>query len=154
MSRLRERYGASPWHLAAALASFGVAGWALHSVLSTTGRPERVVLWLLGAIVLHDLVLFPLYSAAGRLLQRGLASVLRDERLRTVALNHLRVPAFLSGLMLLVWFPLIARKAPRTFENGTALSVDPYLGRWLLLTATLFVASAVVFALRARGLRR
>ena len=63
------------------------------------------------------------------------------------------VPALLSGLMLLVWFPLIARKAPATFENASARSADPYLGRWLLLTAALFAGSALLLVARARRMR-
>ena len=48
---------------------------------------------------------------------------------------------------------LLPRKAPVTFEDASARSADPYLGRWLLLTAVLFGASALVLGVRARGMR-
>lgn len=153
MSRFRYEYGAAPLHLLAALSSLALSGWALAQVLDVTGRPGRFLLWLLGTVVFHDLLLLPAYSAVGRLLARAFGvrgGAEQWTRLRTAALNHVRVPALLSGLMLLVWFPLIARKAPTTFERATALTVDPYLSRWLLLTAVLFGASALLLGWRAR----
>ncbi len=149
MKRFRHEYGASPLHLLAALAAFVLAGIALHEVLSTTGRPGRYLLWLGGASVAHDLVLFPLYATAGWLLARALAPGDSPSRLRIAALNHVRVPALLSGLMFLVWFPVVGRRAPSTYERGTGLSVDPYLDRWLLFTAALFAVSALLFTARA-----
>lgn len=154
MKRFRYEYGASPLHLVAALAALAVAGVALNEVLSTTGRPGRYLLWLGGASVAHDLVLFPLYAGAGWLLARALAPGDAPSRFRIAALNHVRVPALLSGLMLLVWFPVVARRAPTTFERGTGLSADPYRDRWLLFTAVLFSASALLLAVRAPRLRR
>lgn len=157
MNRFRRRYGASPLHLLAALSSLALAAWAVAEVLDVAGRPGRILLWFVGAIIAHDLVLFPAYTAIGRLLQRALGLTGDDpeqrSRLRIAALNHVRVPALLSGLMLLVWFPLIARKAPQTFENLSARSADGYLGRWLLLSALLFAGSALLLVLRAWRMR-
>ncbi|MFJ1654222.1 hypothetical protein ACIOC2_23190, partial [Streptomyces sp. NPDC088337] len=54
---------------------------------------------------------------------------------------------------LLVWFPLIfALSTP--YPGATGLSMDVYLGRWLAITAVLFAASAVAFALKLRRVRR
>jgi hypothetical protein len=64
-------------------------------------------------------------------------------------INYLRVPVVLSGMLLLVWFPLIFR-IPSHFPRTTDLSLDPYLGHWLLVTGALFLLSAVVFAFRLR----
>ena len=153
MARFRSLYGAGPLHLTAALVSFVIAAYALSRALSNTGNPDRILLWLGGSIVAHDLILFPLYAllgalAAGLLLRRGTGS-----RLRIAALNHLRFPVLMSGLLLLVWYPLVAGPAERGFMRTTGLSKDVYLGRWLLLTAALFVGSALIFALRFRRLR-
>ena len=153
MARFRSLYGAGPLHLTAALVSFVIAAYALSRALSNTGNPDRILLWLGGSIVAHDLVLFPLYAllgalAAGLLLRRGTGS-----RLRIAALNHLRFPVLMSGLLLLVWYPLVAGPAERGFLRTTGLSKDVYLGRWLLLTAALFLGSALLFALRFRRLR-
>ncbi len=67
-----------------------------------------------------------------------------------LALNHVRVPAGLSLLLLLVYFPLIFRIAPEDYAATTGQSLDPYLGRWLLISGGLFLISAVVYALRLR----
>ena len=154
MARFRALYGRGPLHLIAVLASFAVAAYALSRALQLTANPDRILLWLGGSIVAHDLVLFPLYAvlgaiAAGLLLSRG-----KGSRLRIAALNHLRFPVLMSGLLLLVWYPLVAGPAERGFMRTTGLSKDVYLGRWLLLTAALFGGSAVIFALRYRGLSR
>ena len=63
-------YGAGPLHLVAVLASFLIAAYALSRALSNTGNPNRILLWLGGSIVAHDLVLFPLYALVG-VSQRG-----------------------------------------------------------------------------------
>jgi hypothetical protein len=154
VSAFRRAYGAGPIHLLAVLASAAIAGYALSRALGVVREPERLLTWLLGAIVAHDLVLFPLYAAVGALAVAALAPERRRTRVRVAALNHVRVPALLSGLLLLVWFPLIAAKAPHTFRRATGLDVGIYLDRWLLATAVLFAGSAIVFALRARRLAR
>ena len=64
-------------------------------------------------------------------------------------INYIRVPAALSGLLLLVWFPLILR-LPAPYSSSTGLSADPYVWHWLAVTGTLFLLSAVAFALRLR----
>jgi hypothetical protein len=151
--RFRKRYGAGPFHLVAVFASFAVAAYALGRALGLTSNPDRILIWMGGSIVGHDLLLFPFYALLGALAAGVLLPGGRRDRLRVAALNHVRVPALLSGLMLLVWYPLVAGPADRGFMRLTGLSKDVYLGRWLLLTAALFAASAVVFALRLPGLR-
>jgi hypothetical protein len=146
-ARFRERYGAGPLHLLAVLVSFAIAAYALERALELTSNPDRILLWLAGSIVAHDLLLFPLYALLG-VLASGVLLRGRRDRLHVAALNHLRVPALLSGLLLLVWYPLVAGPADRGFMRLTGLSKDVYLERWLLLTAALFAVSAAIFALR------
>ena len=136
----RQRYGAGPGHLLLAVATFAVAGWAVARALGTLSDPTRFAAWFVGAIVAHDLVLFPLYTLLGVLLARG------------AVVRHLRVPAFLSAVPLLVWFPLVFALNAGGFTRASGLSADVYLGRWLLLSAALFAAAALAFALRARRL--
>jgi len=146
VSRLLRWYGASPLHLLTLLACFGLAGYAASQLLSS--HPVAVAVWFLGAVIGHDLVLMPLYSVADR-------SVLEVVRHREPELapgpwiNYLRVPAALSGLLLLVWFPLILR-LPSPYHASTALSADPYVWHWLAVTGALFLLSAVAFAVRLR----
>ena len=68
-------------------------------------------------------------------------------------INYLRVPAALSGLLLLIWFPLIFR-LPTRFPATTTLSLDPYLWHWLAVTGALFLLSAAALALRLGAVRR
>lgn len=154
MTAFRREYGAGPFHLLAVTASIAIAAYALSRVFDVVGDPLRVVLWLAGAIVAHDLVLLPLYALLGAIAGGALVPDAHRSRLRIAALNHLRAPALASGLLLLVWFPLIAAEAPGTFMRSTGLDVAVYFDRWLLATAVLFGGSALLFALRARRLAR
>jgi hypothetical protein len=150
----RERYGAGPLHLIALLASFAVAAYALSRSLELTANPDRLLLWMGGSIVAHDLLLLPLYATLGVIAATALIPAGGGSRLRIAVLNHLRFPALASGLLLLVWYPLIAGPAERGFTRITGLSKDVYFERWLILSLALFALSAAVLALRYRGLRR
>jgi hypothetical protein len=149
MRRLLRWYGANPLHLLALLGCFAIAGYAAARLVPS--RPLSVATWFAGAVIGHDLVLMPLYSLA----DRSAAAVLRHRAARLPALpwiNYLRVPAALSGLLLLVWFPLVLRLRTR-YQASTTLSPDPYLWHWLAVTGALFLISAVALALRLRALR-
>jgi hypothetical protein len=155
MKRFRAAYGAGPLHLLAALAMLAVAAYALWRSFDLLADPARMLVWLGGGIVAHDLVLLPFYSLLGLLAGAALLRPGRSpSRLRIAALNHLRAPALLSGLLALVWFPLIAGKGAGSFARATGLSNDVYFERWLLLSIAMFTASLLVFGLRARGLAR
>ena len=146
MRRRLRWYGASPLHLLALLACFGLAGYAAARLVSS--HPVAVLIWFGGAVIGHDLLLMPLYSLADR---SAMAALRHREPHLPVApwINYIRVPAALSGLLLLVWFPLILRlRSP--YHASTTLSADPYLWHWLAVTGTLFLLSAVAFALRLR----
>lgn len=132
----------SPFHLLVLLCSFALCAYAGVRLLD--GDWFMVALWFVGAAVLHDLVLLPLYAAADRALVKGVGSR------RGVWVHHLRVPAALSGLLLLVWFPLITGRVSERYAGVAGLSADGFLSRWLLVTAVLFGGSAVVFAVRRR----
>jgi len=147
MRRQLRWYGASPLHLLALLACFGLAGYAAARLVSS--RPLAVAAWFIGAVIGHDLLLMPLYALA----DRSVMAVIRHrdpQRPATPWINYVRVPAALSGLLLLVWFPLILR-LPSPYQASTTLSADPYVWHWLAVTGALFLLSAVAFALRLRG---
>jgi hypothetical protein len=150
MRRLLRWYGASPLHLLALLACFGLAGYAAVRLVSS--QPLAVAAWFLGAVIGHDLLLMPLYSLADRSVMAAFRY--RAPELPVVAwINYVRVPAALSGLLLLVWFPLILR-LPSPYHASTTLSADPYVWHWLAVTGALFLLSAVALALRLRKLPR
>lgn len=137
----------SPFPLLLLLGSFALAGYAGVRLLDDDWF--GVALWFVGSAILHDLVLLPLYGTADQVLLRGCAAAGR----RTWV-SYIRVPAALSLLLLLVWFPLITGRVADRYTSGTGLSADGFLPRWLLITAVLFGGSAVVFVLRQRRLRR
>ncbi|PSK95850.1 hypothetical protein CLV63_11313 [Murinocardiopsis flavida] len=157
MTGWASRYGAPPWHLAVMVCCFALAlyaGWRL-----VQGDPVGVALWFVGAALLHDLVLLPAYTA----LDRGARAAAR--RVRGVRrpggaagrergtgngpppAGHLRVPATVSGVLFLVWAPLILGPAP-AYERTTGLPPDGFGTRWVLITAALFAASAALYAAR------
>ena len=134
-----KRYGASPLHLLAHLALLPLCAWALLQIADAR-RAENIVLWLVAAVILHDLVLLPAYSLLDRLATPRLGG----------AINYVRVPAGLSLLLLLVFWGTIAGKGERAFHHASGLTYDGYLGRWLLATGGLFALSGALYLLRSR----
>ncbi|MEQ8146625.1 hypothetical protein [Streptomyces sp. OP7] len=129
----------SPFHLLVLLCSFALCAYAGVRLLD--GDWLMITVWFVGAALIHDLVLLPLYAAADR-------ALITTTGRRAAWVNHVRVPAALSGLLLLVWFPLITGRVSERYAAVTALSADGFAARWLLVTAALFAGSAVLFALR------
>ncbi|WP_431682792.1 hypothetical protein [Kitasatospora sp. KL5] len=144
MRRFRRWYGSSPLHLLALAASFALAWYAGTRMLDQEAL--LVVVWFVGAAVVHDLVLFPLYTAADRTAQTALASGAEPDP-TPAYLNYLRFPAFISALLLLVWLPLILNLVDG-YAVTTALDESVFLPRWALITAGLFTLSALVLATR------
>ena len=111
-----------------------------------------MLIWFGAAVVAHDLVLFPLYALA----DRSVTTLLRPRRRmpdrgvpRVPPLNYVRVPALGSGLMLLLFLPGIIEQGRSSYAAATGQTQQPYLGRWLLLTAALFAVSAASYAAKA-----
>ncbi|MGI5353407.1 hypothetical protein ACQEU8_35295 [Streptomyces sp. CA-250714] len=139
--RMRRSVG-SPLQIVLLLASFVITGYAGVRLLADDWL--GVAVWFVGAALLHDLVLLPLYSLADRV--PGLAG-------RYV--NHLRIPALLSLLLLLVWLPLIVGPADRYPKlTGRPEGNNGYALHWLWLTVALFVVSGLWLAVRTVLSRR
>ncbi|MFG1884070.1 hypothetical protein [Micromonospora sp. NPDC049102] len=142
-ARLRAAYGAAPWHLVLVTAVIVLAGWVALR-LAQEATFGRMLLWFVGAVIAHDLVLFPVYASVDRVL----GAVVRG---RVALLNHLRVPALGTALLFVVYAPGILRWGETTHEAATGQTQRPYLLRWLALSAALFLLSALAYALRHRG---
>jgi hypothetical protein len=132
--------------LLALLASFAVAGYAGIRLLA--GNALGVGAWFVGSAVVHDLVLFPLYAG----LDAALVMLLRRRpALATVGgvrwLNYLRVPAVVSGVLLLVWSPLILG-LPTVIQDASGLPPPPLLRHWLGVSALLFAVSGAILTAR------
>lgn len=144
MGRFREVYGERPMHLVVSLACVAVAAYAASFLL---GDPAllRLLVWFVGAALVHDLLLYPLYAAADRALT-GLAA--RLPRAPVPIVNYVRVPALGAGLTLLMFLPGIIRQGEASHIAATGLDQAPYLGRWLGLVAVLVLASAAAYLIR------
>jgi hypothetical protein len=144
--RFTRWYGAGPLHLLTMLGCFALAGYAAAELLPNNAI--GIPVWFAGAVIGHDLILMPMYTVA----DRSAMAVFRHRRPRWPAvpwINYLRIPAALSGMLLLIWFPLIFR-LPGRFTATTTLSLDPFLWHWLAVTGALFLLSATALAVRLR----
>lgn len=144
----RRIYGSHPLHLLTLIAGFALGGYAVLTLgVAALWNPvtwwQSIAVWFAAALLLHDLVLFPLYALADRAL-----TLTRRLPVPVPVLNHLRVPALGSGLTLLVFLPGIIEQGAPAYLAATGQTQDPFLGRWLLLTAAMFLLSAVVYAVR------
>lgn len=139
-------YGAGPLHLLALLGSFAFAGYVVNR-LTTVNDPIGIGIWFVATLVAHDLALFPLYALADRSL--SFRARRHPQRLaRVPSINHIRVPVIVSGILLLISFPLVFKLDVKDYHSATGLNPDPYLGRWLLITAVAFAGSAILYAIR------
>jgi hypothetical protein len=143
VKRLKARYGGGPAHLLASIASLAIAGAA---VVGWTQRPRdlmNVLVWFAAAIVLHDLVLLPIYSIVDRFTLG---------RLPARAAVYVRVPALTSALVLAAVFPTVLGFGAHQEHNASGIVEHGYLARWLLLCGALFALSGLTYSIR--GLRR
>ena len=136
---LRRLYGAGTGHLLAVLACLAVACGAVAIVAGDPAWPVMLA-WFLAAVLLHDLVLFPLYAAGDRLLTAA--------RTRVPVVNHVRVPLLGAGLTFLLFLPGILGRGEPTLRAASGLETTPVPGRWLLLVAAMAAASALVYLVR------
>jgi hypothetical protein len=143
-------YGSGPLHLLTMLSGFALLGYILATFKpATLFNPgtwwQSVAVWLCAAVIAHDLLLFPLYALA----DRALFARPRPARHPNIdARNHIRVPALGAGLTLLIFLPGIIEQGSSTYQAATGQTQQPFLGRWLLLSAAMFAVSAVCYAAR------
>jgi hypothetical protein len=152
MRRFRARYGAAPLHLIAVTASFVIVAAAVINWLHVRTHLGNILLWYLGCLLLADFLLIPLAAVLDRIAS-GRAARRTAEAGRPTGWAYVRVPAMLSGLMLLVFLPLIAGLGASTFEGSVGIAPsDRYLVRWLIASGVMFACSGLLYAgRRARG---
>jgi hypothetical protein len=139
MRYLRRLYGAHPLHLVVVLGCLALAG---HAALGTRVNPGWMLMaiWFAVALVAHDLVLFPAYASADRLLVGTFGAR---------GVNYVRIPLLGSALTFALFWPGIVRQGADTYLAATGLTQEPYLARWLLLCAIMFAVSALVALVNA-----
>jgi hypothetical protein len=119
-----------------------LCAWALVEVFSVSSAKAAmgIATWLIAAVLVHDFLVLPAYSAADRVIRRN---------------NYVRIPAALSLLMLVVFWGTIAGRGEGAYHGVSGRSYDGYATRWLLVSAALFAGSAVLYLVRRRsGARR
>jgi FtsH-binding integral membrane protein len=144
---LRRHYGAHPIHLLLMFSCFAVAGYALTRIKDQGGL-FRILLWFVLALVVHDLIGWPIYTWADRVLLRVSQRRTGRPRPQVPWINHIRVPAFISGVLLIVALPLILRLSAGSYAAITGVSESGYFRHWLLVTAVLFAGSALLYGVR------
>ncbi|HWF26845.1 MAG TPA: hypothetical protein VG327_00440 [Mycobacterium sp.] len=150
-TRFSAVYGSHPLHLLTMASGFALLGYIVATFKpATLWNPgtwwQSIAVWFAAAVVGHDLVLFPLYALADRVV-----STRTNRRLshpKVLARNYIRVPALGAGLTLLIFLPGIIEQGGATYQAATGQTQQPFLGRWLLLTAAMFAVSAVAYATR------
>lgn len=150
LERFRYEYGAGPLHLLATLSSLALVGYAILRIfeIPSTGG---ILLWLFGAIVAHDLIALPLYSLLLLVAEETADAVARPKRKALLLLNHVRIPAAFSLLLLLISLPLVFQLDEPRYALTTGLDLDRYLGNWLLVSGVLFGVSGLLLALKLRS---
>ena len=136
----RRHYGSTPLHLLAHGALFLIFAYVAVQLFDARGV-GNIVAWFVAALILHDFVLLPAYTLLDRAGKRALSRR---------AINYVRIPAGLSLLYLMLFYPPIFGRNDGSFARVAAVEPSGYLERWLLFTAGLFLAAAVLYVVRGR----
>src|SRR5262249_48156499 len=115
---------------------------------------QSIAVWFAAAVVAHDLLFFPIYALADRLLFARAGRGPAGGRPKILARNHIRVAALGAGLTLRIVLPGIIEQGGPVYRAATGQTQQPFLGRWLLLTAAMFAASAACYIARLAVARR
>jgi hypothetical protein len=149
LGHFRRRYGASPLHLAGHFVVFAIAAFAIDRIAVGVGIAKLIALYV-GFVIAHDLILVPAYSGIDRVVRATLARLPTRRPARSPAINHIRAPMMISGLLLIVYLPLISGKADPGYFAASGHHLEGYLRNWLLISAVLFLGSGLIYAVRVR----
>jgi len=141
-----------------------MSGFALLGYIVATFKPatlwnpsswwQSIAVWFTAAVVAHDLLFFPLYALADRALSATVGRRPARSLPKVLVRNYIRIPALGAGLTLLIFLPGIIEQGGPTYQAATGQTQQPFLGRWLLLTAAMFALSAISYAIRVAAVRR
>lgn len=168
MQFVRRIYGENPIHLIILLAAltltvYTISVMGLESLFNPTVWWQSIAVWFAVAIIAHDLILFPLYALADRVLalrrrraseDAPKAAATENDARRPALTNYIRMPTLASALLLIVFLPGIIEQGAVAFYAATGLTQEPYLTRWLAITAVLYLTAAVWFAVKTALLKR
>ena len=156
-TRFSAIYGSHPLHLLTMVSGFALLGYIVITftpaiLWNADTWWQSIAVWFAAAVVAHDLVLYPLYALADRIVSARTSRRLGHPKV--IARNYIRVPALGAGLTLLIFLPGIIEQGAPTYQAATGQTQQPFLGRWLLLTAAMFAVSAGAYGARLAAARR
>ncbi len=125
-----------------------------HTGYFAQGEWKAILVWFVICVILHDGVGWPIYASADRVLNRRARPGAARGGPGVTWINHVRVPTVISGLLFVMFAPMIFRLSNSYFEGITGFSENVYLWNWLLVSAILFGASGVLFLVRLGRARR
>ena len=126
---------------------FAVVAFALDRIFSG-GDVKVLIVWYLGFAIAHDLVFVPAYAGLDRLFRATIDRLPLPARTQVPVINHVRAPVVISTILLIIYFPLITGRNDGWFIEISGHNLTHYGRNWLLITAVLFLGSAVIYAAR------
>jgi hypothetical protein len=159
----KRLYGEHLLHLivllaALALGAYTISVLGVDQLFNPTVWWQSIAVWFAVAVIGHDLILFPLYALAERLLPRQRRSSHREgtqaSPRRVPVVNYIRMPTLATGLTFALFFPGIIQQGAFTYHAATGLTQAPFLDRWLLLTAAFYATSAAWYVAASLVLQR
>ncbi|KAA0102395.1 hypothetical protein CIW49_03560 [Mycolicibacterium sp. P1-18] len=154
MTVFKRLYGDHVLHLivlvaALALGAYTISVLGVDQLFNPRVWWQSIAVWFAVAVIGHDLILFPLYALAERLLPKGRRRADPDNTRRVPIVNYLRMPTLASALTFAMFLPGIIEQGAFTYNAATGLTQEPYLARWLLLVAGFYLLSAVCYLVRS-----
>jgi hypothetical protein len=130
-----QLYGERMFHLivvvaALALGVYAVSVLGVRNLFNPNVWWQSIVVWFAVAVIGHDLILFPLYTLADRLLPRQRAPH-KDRRTspqlsgRVPLTNYVRIPTLAAGLLPMLFLPGIIKQGAPTYQAATGLTRLP-----------------------------
>ena len=154
MSVFRRLYGDHVLHFivlvaALALGAYTISVLGVDALFNPRVWWQSIAVWFAVAVIGHDLILFPLYALAERLLPKRRRGAKPADPRRVPVVNYLRLPTLATGLTFAMFLPGIIEQGAFTYTAATGLTQEPYLSRWLLLVAGFYLTSAVCYLVRS-----
>jgi hypothetical protein len=144
-ARFRTAYGSTPIHLLGHIIAFTAFVWALSQILGG-GYVVNYIAWFVGAAVLHDIIVLPIYTLIDQVTRHEGHRAWGTRYASTI--NYVRAPAIISTILLLVYSPEILGYSAKNYRDDTGHPLPSILTNWLLITAGLFLTSGLIYTTR------
>lgn len=156
---VRRLYGENVLHLivllgALALGAYTVSVLGVNQLFNPQVWWQSMAVWFAVAVIGHDLILFPLYALAERLLPTRRREPDSTEHARVPLTNYVRMPTLATALTFVLFLPGIIEQGAFSYHAATGLTQEPFLNRWLLLTAAFYLTSAACYVVKTLWLAR